>query len=375
MSEVTDLYRHFNLEGELLYVGISINAFERYKQHAIEKDWFDSVINMTVERFSTRQQALEAEKAAIKAEKPKYNVVHNPIAPKQRVKKESPKAVKSYISSEMAKAVKFERINCAFPSVSASANFIVGEEYVYYQRSGWYRSCDVFKVLLIIDDDVIQIKFKDGKTKLRVVTRNFVDSVEKYTEEVWSTKDTKFDGIVDVKKSIEELGIDPFQYYGSSATSIKFVGICLCCGNNYVDFMPSILEGSHICEECSDRRGDKNFKKIKKRNGDSVTVWGKWHLAFAMWLEENGHTWEYSKGSFEIIRHDLYSWYAQESKYHKSFKDYYAPSFYVEGLGFFEVNGIWEYDNYVKFQHFMHQYPEQKITLVQKEDIFKLLDE
>lgn len=77
MSDQTTLYRHFNAAGELLYVGISINAFERFKQHSSDKKWIDHVANMTIERFPNRNLALKAEKSAIQKEKPKYNIVYN----------------------------------------------------------------------------------------------------------------------------------------------------------------------------------------------------------------------------------------------------------------------------------------------------------
>lgn len=84
MSDSTYLYRHFNSSGELLYVGISINAFDRYKQHANEKEWIDEVANMTIERFPCRGDALLAESSAIVKEKPKYNIAGNPLANQKR---------------------------------------------------------------------------------------------------------------------------------------------------------------------------------------------------------------------------------------------------------------------------------------------------
>lgn len=76
---MTQLYRHFDSEGQLLYVGISINALERslerYKQHS-GTEWFPSVAKITVTDFQSRDEALEAEAKAIKAEKPKFNIRH-----------------------------------------------------------------------------------------------------------------------------------------------------------------------------------------------------------------------------------------------------------------------------------------------------------
>jgi ribosomal protein S27E len=74
-SEQT-LYRYWAGE-TLLYVGISINAYNRAKQHQGNSKWWPEATHVTFEKFSSRQSVEDAEKAAIKAEKPLYNVTHN----------------------------------------------------------------------------------------------------------------------------------------------------------------------------------------------------------------------------------------------------------------------------------------------------------
>jgi predicted GIY-YIG superfamily endonuclease len=73
----TSLYRHYAEDGTLLYVGISLSWPARTKQHASGSRWFAEVARVTIERFPSREAALEAEREAIKREKPKFNVVHN----------------------------------------------------------------------------------------------------------------------------------------------------------------------------------------------------------------------------------------------------------------------------------------------------------
>jgi len=69
------LYRHFDREGTLLYVGISYNSVERlmkgHKQNAL---WFDQVTKIEIERFPSRSEALRAEKEAIKTDRPRHNI-------------------------------------------------------------------------------------------------------------------------------------------------------------------------------------------------------------------------------------------------------------------------------------------------------------
>lgn len=71
------LYRFYGDEGELLYIGISGRMHERVKQHRDSSSWFVVAASVKIEHHPNRQAALEAEQAAIKAEHPKYNVVHN----------------------------------------------------------------------------------------------------------------------------------------------------------------------------------------------------------------------------------------------------------------------------------------------------------
>ncbi len=77
MAHQTCLYRWFN-NSELLYVGITNNVWERFKSHRHTKEWATTeATNITIQRFNSRELALEAEKTAIINEKPKYNVVYN----------------------------------------------------------------------------------------------------------------------------------------------------------------------------------------------------------------------------------------------------------------------------------------------------------
>lgn len=73
----TWLYRMFDQDGILLYVGISQDAFVRFAQHARSKSWIKQVARWEREPFPSRQMALQAEKAAIEQESPLFNIAHN----------------------------------------------------------------------------------------------------------------------------------------------------------------------------------------------------------------------------------------------------------------------------------------------------------
>lgn len=95
MTEPTSLYRHFEANGALLYVGISCQVLVRTSEHANGAVWFQQIKTIIIEHFSTRKLALVAEKAAILKEKPLYNRTY----PKGR---EGRRFIAAYALSEMA---------------------------------------------------------------------------------------------------------------------------------------------------------------------------------------------------------------------------------------------------------------------------------
>jgi len=73
----TALYRHYDQQENLLYVGISLAAMNRLATHERNANWFSKITRVDMERFSDRKQALIAEKEAIKSENPLHNIIHN----------------------------------------------------------------------------------------------------------------------------------------------------------------------------------------------------------------------------------------------------------------------------------------------------------
>lgn len=69
----TTLYRYFDSDGQLLYVGITKNQFDRFASHSKNSQWFSQIATATFEHLDTREQALVAETNAIGTELPKYN--------------------------------------------------------------------------------------------------------------------------------------------------------------------------------------------------------------------------------------------------------------------------------------------------------------
>jgi|ERR1035437_8826408 predicted GIY-YIG superfamily endonuclease len=73
-ADETALYHILGDADLLLYIGISKNFGERWKQHARKQPWWTERRRMTTEWYSSRAEAEEAETAAIQAEHPKHNI-------------------------------------------------------------------------------------------------------------------------------------------------------------------------------------------------------------------------------------------------------------------------------------------------------------
>lgn len=76
--ERTALYRLYDADDVLLYVGISNDPDFRWKAHLYSREsWPKQVTRHMIEWWGTREEAVTAEAAAIKAERPRYNGKHN----------------------------------------------------------------------------------------------------------------------------------------------------------------------------------------------------------------------------------------------------------------------------------------------------------
>lgn len=76
-ADPTELYRLYNADDRLLYVGIARTIQYRLQTHSCRpptgKAWWPDVAYCTLERFQERYLAEAAERTAIKTERPIYN--------------------------------------------------------------------------------------------------------------------------------------------------------------------------------------------------------------------------------------------------------------------------------------------------------------
>lgn len=73
----TALYRYWDADDRLIYVGITGDLHYRENSHICGSSWMVFVARSAVERFSTRHAALDAERVAITSERPLFNSKHN----------------------------------------------------------------------------------------------------------------------------------------------------------------------------------------------------------------------------------------------------------------------------------------------------------
>lgn len=73
----TDLYRWYDVDGVLLYVGITVDRERRERDHARGSMWSEFAVTSKVETLPSRVEAERAERSAVHNERPIFNRKHN----------------------------------------------------------------------------------------------------------------------------------------------------------------------------------------------------------------------------------------------------------------------------------------------------------
>ena len=79
------LYRHFDMFGQLLYVGITLRTSSRLANHAATSQWVQFADHEAAVWYPSRAEAEKAEREAIEIEKPIFNKIYAPADRAQRV--------------------------------------------------------------------------------------------------------------------------------------------------------------------------------------------------------------------------------------------------------------------------------------------------
>jgi predicted GIY-YIG superfamily endonuclease len=110
MEGETSLYRFFNNDGKLLYVGITAHLLDRIVQHEVSQPWWEEVVAMTRSAFPTRETAHNAEKRAIHEESPKYNSVRYQHRPRVFHEPTDPRSVSEWVLARLRAGDSFAEI-------------------------------------------------------------------------------------------------------------------------------------------------------------------------------------------------------------------------------------------------------------------------
>lgn len=76
MEEYT-LYRTYSKDGTLLYIGQSNSWPRRFMEHRTKSPWFQDAVKVEIQSYLNKQGLDEAERQAVKKERPAHNVVYN----------------------------------------------------------------------------------------------------------------------------------------------------------------------------------------------------------------------------------------------------------------------------------------------------------
>lgn len=72
-APIVNLYRLFDKDGKLLYVGVALNTIARLTKHKNNAYWFRAIRRVEIEPHNSMREALMAEAIAIRDEEPFYN--------------------------------------------------------------------------------------------------------------------------------------------------------------------------------------------------------------------------------------------------------------------------------------------------------------
>lgn len=147
------LYRHFDAQGRLLYVGITVDPGRRWKQHQADKPWWAEVAQTTYEQHPDRASVLAAEREAILREEPLHNVVHNRRAPTGRVEATPVQTRTAPVQAGDWIAVALSDGRCPVGEVAA-----LDETWVSLRLISWASGYPTHKVEVARWSDVVQIR-------------------------------------------------------------------------------------------------------------------------------------------------------------------------------------------------------------------------
>lgn len=71
------VYRFYDMAVRVIYIGSTDTFAARQQRHERSSEWWPDVASIRLEHFPTYDEALVAERRAIRAERPVHNIAHN----------------------------------------------------------------------------------------------------------------------------------------------------------------------------------------------------------------------------------------------------------------------------------------------------------
>lgn len=105
---MSTVYRYFDVDDLLIYVGVTDRGVKRLHEHADSKPWWHLAVRCTMEHFPDRDAALAHEKELIETLRPPFNEQHNPLRHLDPLSRRALNEALRYVSEQrkqLAKAV------------------------------------------------------------------------------------------------------------------------------------------------------------------------------------------------------------------------------------------------------------------------------
>lgn len=125
-DDATSVYRVYDAEGALLYIGMSLNALSRLYSHSLDKPWWSEVARVEVSHFSSRSDASRAERRAIESEAPRHNVAPGQCHSKLR-RRATREELNEFLKDNWPTSSRVECLNCGMRPIFLPRGMLVAE--------------------------------------------------------------------------------------------------------------------------------------------------------------------------------------------------------------------------------------------------------
>lgn len=128
------VYRSYDVDEYLIYVGITSRGYARSNEHAATSAWWPHVALQRIDHYASRREAEAVEAALIRAYRPPYNVVHNIGGAELRAAYETSRKLQDRPASALLAAVKYRVPLKHYATTEGLATFTAPIQFGQYFR-------------------------------------------------------------------------------------------------------------------------------------------------------------------------------------------------------------------------------------------------